>query len=330
MLSPFVWEPLPTESAESSASDVFAADVQAGLSGRPRMLPPKYLYDAVGSALFDAITAMPEYGLTRADERLLHRHADEIARQCRPRLVVELGSGSGRKTRPLLEAILGRQPDVAYCAIDVSASALERCRRELSGMAGLAIETREQNYLDGLRSIALQRVDSRPLLALFLGSSIGNFDREEAGEFLSQIRQSLQPGDALLIGADLVKPAKQLLLAYDDPTGVTAAFNKNLLARINRELEGDFDLYAFHHKARWNSEERRIEMHLRACHDSRVRIRQANYEGYFLAGETIWTESSYKFESDELITLARQAGFSPHRQWIDTQWPFAECLWVVS
>jgi uncharacterized SAM-dependent methyltransferase len=185
------------------------------------------------------------------------------------------------------------------------------------------------SYFDGLREVAAERKGEERLLLLFLGSTIGNFSYGEAAEFLSQLRKGLRRGDALLLGADLVKPIDTLLLAYDDPTGVTAAFNKNLLARINRELEGNFDLAAFAHEARYSAETHSVEMHLRSLHAQEVQIKVAELTVPLAEDETIWTESSRKFTPRELDELAEASGFEPRGRWIDVEWPFAECLWLV-
>jgi L-histidine Nalpha-methyltransferase len=294
----------------------FACEVRGGLSKTQKELPSKYLYDELGSALFDAITALPEYGLTRADQRVLERCAGDIPREFP--LVAEFGSGSGRKTRAVLEALGADR----YFPIDLSRSALERCCRGLSGLA--EIEPVENSYLNGLDRISR---NGENLLVLFLGSTIGNFDARCRSDFLRQVRARMRAGDAMLIGCDLVKPVDTLLEAYDDPTGVTASFNLNLIGRINRELGGDFQLRAFAHEARYNSHERRIEMHLRSRVDQQVTIREADFSCHFRADETIWTESSHKFELDEIPEIARETGFRPEAQWIDQEWPFAENLW---
>jgi L-histidine N-alpha-methyltransferase len=308
----------------------FAADVSAGLSKPQKELPAKYLYDEVGSALFEAITVLPEYGLTRAEERLLSQHASEIARWLPSRVAVaELGSGSGRKTRPVLEAIASMRDSVEYCAIDVSRAALDSCCRQLNGLSGIEVRGLECPYLEGLAEICSRRHGDECLLVLFLGSSIGNFERDQAARFLSAIRKRLRPGDALLLGADLVKPASALLAAYDDPAGVTAAFNLNLLARINRELSADFNLRNFRHAARWRCRERRIEMHLRSQIRQVVDIPGAECRIKLDVGETIWTESSNKFETDDLHQLAGQTGFISIARWMDTEWPFVESLWIA-
>ncbi|HLI83293.1 MAG TPA: L-histidine N(alpha)-methyltransferase [Bryobacteraceae bacterium] len=304
----------------------FAQEVRAGLTrAGQKTISCRYLYDDVGSALFEAITRLPEYGLTRADARLLARHAQEIVAGVPGRVVlVELGSGSGAKTRPILKQLGARQQDVVYYPIDVSAAALQRCARELEPLA--TIVPLEENYLDGLEQVAEQRSPGETLLLLFLGSTIGNFELEAAMAFLGDVRAQLLPGDALLLGTDLVKPAGQMLVAYDDPAGVTAAFNRNLLSRINRELDADFDLSQFEHEARYDEGAQRIEMHLRSCRRQTVTIHKAGIAVEFLPGETIWTEASHKFRPEQIAAIARAACFRLERQWIDCEWPFAENL----
>ncbi len=294
----------------------FACEVRAGLTKPQKELPSKYLYDDLGSALFDAITVLPEYGLTRADQRVLDRCARQIPLEFST--VAEFGSGSGRKTRAILEALAPGE----YFPIDLSSHALENCRRQLSGLT--RVEPIEASYIDGIDRIPR---NGEALLVLFLGSTIGNFDARCRADFLRQVRSRLRAGDALLIGCDLMKPVETLLDAYDDPCGVTASFNLNLLGRINRELGGDFDLRAFAHQAIWNEGERRIEMHLRSRENQTVLVREAQLECSFHAGETIWTESSHKFEADQIEAIARESGFVQQAQWIDEVWPFAENLW---
>ena len=302
----------------------FACDVCAGLGRPQKELHSKYFYDELGSSLFEAITHLPEYGLTRADERLLRSHAPDIAASIRrPVAVIELGSGSGRKTRYVLGAL--RNP--RYFPIDLSSDALAQCQRDLADIA--QVHPIEQSYLDGMASAVAQRDSGESLLVLFLGSNIGNFERPCATEFLRDLHRSLQPGDALLLGADLVKERERMLAAYDDPAGVTAAFNLNLLARINRELGGNFELRNFQHDARWNERERRIEMHLRASLDQTVLIRDAGLTVQFRAGESIWTESSHKFYLAEMFEMAAQTGFQVDTQWVDEEWPFVESLWTA-
>jgi len=308
----------------------FAADVRAGLTRRgQKELPSKYLYDDVGSALFEVISVLPEYGLTRADERLLRRHAyDIVDRISTPVVVAELGSGSGKKTRWILEALTHHQ-HTSYCPIEISPKALAMCERELGDIDSVSIVGFEREYLDGLLEVAARREDGEHLLVLFLGSTIGNFDRPAGIKFLRQVRRILQPGDALLLGSDLEKPVHQLIPAYDDPLGVTAAFNLNLLVRINRELEANFDLNQFEHVARYNPQARSVEMHLRSKRRQKVTIPGAGFSAMFADGETIWTESSHKYSRYEMLQIAMATGFRCEAQWIDEEWPFAENLFVA-
>jgi dimethylhistidine N-methyltransferase len=314
----------------TSAAYDFANDVRLGLA-RPgqKELPSKYLYDDVGSALFEVISYLPQYGLTRADERLLRRHATEIVDRLNgPVAVAELGSGTGKKTRWLLEALCRRQR-TSYYPVEISHSALVTCERELSDIDRISIVGFEREYLDGLLEVASYRKSDQRLLVLFLGSTIGNFDRPAGLKFLGSVRSILQAGDSLLLGTDLEKPAAQLIGAYDDELGVTAAFNLNLLARVNRELKANFDLREFCHQAKLNHEARSVEMHLLSKRRQVVSIPESEVDVEFLEGETIWTESSHKYSADEMEDMARNAGFRCDAQWIDEQWPFAENLLIA-
>ncbi|MGD0096922.1 MAG: L-histidine N(alpha)-methyltransferase [Terracidiphilus sp.] len=312
----------------TEAASSFAVDVRNGLGqGGQKELPSKYLYDDVGSALFDVITKLPEYGLTRAEERILRRHSRELAEHLTAHgMVVELGSGSGKKTRQILEA-LAHHKSMTYCPIEISSAALVSCERELDDLAHVSILGFESEYLDGLTRAVAHREPGDAVLVLFLGSSIGNFDREPGEEFLCRIRQALEPGDSLLLGTDLEKPLDRLIPAYDDSLGVTEAFNRNLLARINRELAGDFDLSRFEHVALYNARERRIEMHLRCAERQIITIDETQFT--LRADETIWTESCHKYKQDEPLEMARRTGFECVEQWVDSEWGFAENLFVA-
>jgi L-histidine Nalpha-methyltransferase len=304
----------------------FALDVAEGLSFNQKKLSPRYFYDDLGAALFEAITQLPEYGLTRADERLILRHASHLVREtgevC---AVTELGSGTGKKTRRILEAFAKLNGPPAYRPIDVSSAALAACERELAVLAN--VQPICDDWVEGLSAAVRSRRGARPLLLLFLGSSIGNLDREFIPSFLANLRSHLKPGDYFLIGADLVKDMEAMIAAYDDPTGVTAAFNLNLLGRINRELGANFDLRSFAHEVSWNSDARRIEMHLRSRREQTVFVEALETIFEFRAGETIWTESSHKFTEAELDFYARSTGFKRIQMWTDREWPFAEALW---
>jgi len=306
---------------------MFSDDVREGLSQvGQKQLPCQYFYDDVGTALFEAVTVLPEYGLTRADVRLIRRLAPALTSHFQaPVTVAELGSGTGSKTRRILES-LARLGPVAYYPIDLSAAALARCALEMAAVA--QVHPIKATYLHGLQQAVCSRRPGQPLLVLFLGSTIGNFDRAAAQDFLADVRACLMPGDALLLGADLIKPLARMLLAYDDPAGVTAAFNRNLLARINRELGGNFALRGFAHEARWDPHHRRIEMHLRSLKAQRVSIRAAGFECELRKDETIWTESCHKFHAEEIREMAAAAGFECRAQWLDDTWPFAESLLV--
>ena len=315
--------------APRAAASAFARDVRDGLGKTRKELPSKYLYDAIGTELFEVITLLPEYGLSHADQRLLQRHAGEmVSRLPDPVIVAELGSGSAKKTRWILEALSGRQ-HTRYFPIDISARALERSRFELARIPSVSLVGFENDYLDGLEQAEARRREGDHLMVLFLGSTIGNFDRSAGGVFLREVRGRMQAGDSLLLAADLVKPVDTVELAYADPLGVTAAFNLNLLARINRELDGRFDLSGFEHLAPYNAAERRIEMHLRARSAHTVEIPGAGIEIVFARGETIWTESCHKFDPDEVRMLAERAGFRLEGQWLDSDWGYSQNLCIA-
>jgi dimethylhistidine N-methyltransferase len=319
-MRPFVASGASPASLERKA---FADDVAYYLRLDPKQLPSRYFYDPLGSALFEAICHLPWYWITRAEQRLLTAHAAEIL-QCFPSLstIVELGPGSGEKVSLLVRAA----PSTASLTVhlvDVSPAALDLSTRTLSAY-DLKVERHQASYEAGLE--ALSRRHDRRTLVLFLGSNVGNFDPPGAAEFLRTIRRTLRPGDALLIGADLLKPERDLLLAYADPLGVTAAFNRNLLVRVNRELDADFDIDAFEHRAIWNAAASRVEMHLVSVRSQRVRIAASGLDVEFQAGETIWTESSYKYRPAEIVAMLGRAGFREIDQWIDAPDAFALTL----
>jgi len=303
-------------SAPQAPDPQFADDVQYYLSLQPRQLPSRYFYDALGSALFEAICRLPWYQVTRAEERLLDTHAREIFELAgRPSHLVELGSGSGEKLARLIERGWSSSARLDIELVDVSGSALDAARHRLSSIDGVRVSMHQASYQQGLTTLSSSsgrqtrhRGGSATggSLMLFLGSNLGNFDRPDAEVFLQSARAALMPGDAFLIGTDLVKPEADLLLAYDDPLGVTAAFNRNLLVRVNRELGGDFNLSRFQHRAIWNAEESRVEMHLVSDGHQHVRIAGTDVDLTFEHGESIWTESSYKFETTDIAErLAR-------------------------
>jgi L-histidine N-alpha-methyltransferase len=307
----------------------FAEDVRAGLSSRPFRLSPKYFYDDLGSALFEAITRLPEYYLTRVERDLLATYGREIAGALNgPLELIELGSGSAIKTRLLIDAILERQQQLTFHPIDISADALTESSLALIGSyERLRIAAYAGDYFPLLRE---RRIVTRDrVLALFLGSNIGNFEPDDARELLTLLAASLHPGDGLLIGYDLKKDASILELAYDDPTGVTAAFNKNLLGRMNRELDADFDLGAFNFRTTWDEARGAILSYLVSERAQRVRISRADVTVDFAAGDAIHTESSYKFSRDEIVALARRCGYNERTTYTDTAGRYALSLLTV-
>ena len=309
--------------------DSLAGDVQYYLTRTPRQLPSRYFYDALGSALFEAICELPWYRITKAERGLLARHGREIVAHVDPlSTLIELGPGSGDKLATLVSAAGARVHRLTVHLVDVSAAALDLATRTLAALdAGdLLVVPHQATYEAGHVEAMAARGSAGQTLTLFLGSNIGNFDRPGADVFLRGVRASLASGDTLLIGTDLVKPERDLLLAYDDPLGVTAAFNRNLLVRINRELNADFDVSAFAHRVLWNGAESRVEMHLVAARTHQVRIPGASLEVTFEEGETIWTESSYKYRPDDVVRMLERAGFRRVQQWTDEADGFALTL----
>jgi dimethylhistidine N-methyltransferase len=305
----------------------FAADVRFYLQRRPRQLPSRYLYDALGSALFDAICHLPWYRVTAGEMRLIVEHAAEILGALRPlRRVVELGSGNGDKLATLIGGGPARTETLDLHLVDVSGTALRLASRAVSPFERVRVVAHQATYEAGLRAVTETLDGPGHTLVLFLGSNIGNYDPPGAASLLRQVRQALSPGDGFLLGTDLVKPERDLLLAYDDPLGVTAAFNRNLLVRMNRELDADFDPASFRHRAVWNDVESRVEMHLVSTRPQRVRIPCTGLEITFRDGEHIWTESSYKFAAAAVVAQLEAAGFRLHTQWIDAASQFALTL----
>ncbi len=307
----------------------FAADVRRDLALPQKQLQSKYLYDALGSSLFEAICRLPWYRITRAESALLTRHAAEVVAavgEDGPATIVELGCGSGEKLVLLAEALQAAGGSARVHLIDISAQALEQTEQRLTGLRHFSVVGHQSTYEVGLRRAAAARTDDGPMLVLLLGSNIGNFDAPAALDFLRRIRLALRPEDLLLLGADLVKPERELQLAYADPLGVTAAFNKNLLVRINHELRGSFDLDAFDHLAVWNRGEQRVEMHLVSRVAQTVAIGAAGITVAFECGEYIWTESSYKYQPDQIERMAVETGFGVRDQWIDDDAKFALSL----
>ena len=313
----------------AEALDSFAEDVRLGLSGETKRLFPKYFYDQLGSQLFEAICLLPEYYLTRAENEILEHYADEIVSSLDGNTtLLEMGSGSASKTRRIIEALLKQQGDLLYIPIDISASALETSSRVLlQSYPRLRIRAFASDYYDGFAAISNE--DRGRTLALFLGSNIGNFDHEEAHTFLRALRKVLRTGDALLLGADLKKRADILEAAYDDALGVTAAFNLNLLARINRELDADFDLRAFKHYVRYDEEMGRVEVYIESLRAQAVRIGKLDLNIHLAAGERIHTENSYKYDLEGLSKLATATGFTRARTWLDRAERFSSNLFLA-
>jgi dimethylhistidine N-methyltransferase len=307
----------------------FADDVRAGLSAPQKRISPKYFYDELGSALFEAICFLPEYYLTRAETEILERFAPAIFDALDgPIDLVEFGSGSARKTRYLIGELLRRQARGDYKPIDISPTALiDSARALVSEYDRLDVSAYAADYFDVLVNARLRT--SNRVLALFLGSNIGNFEPQEAEALLSAMSAAFKPGDALLLGTDLKKLPRVLELAYNDPTGVTAAFDKNLLGRMNRELGGHFDLDAFEHIARYDVARGVVESFLVARRGQTVRIDALDMEARFVAAETIHTESSYKFAPDDVVRLAARSGFRVEQRWTDSAERFAVSLLVI-
>lgn len=312
-------------SAAIQVNPQVARAVRAGLTSSPKQLPPWLFYDEAGSLLFDQITVLPEYYLTRTERSILVDHAAEMiahaagGAQLR---IVELGAGSADKTRLLLKAAVKQQGAVLYEPVDVSSTALlvaqARIEREIAGVRVIPYATDYTNgfFLD--RASAGER-----RLVLYIGSSIGNFEPEEACRLLNKVRKQLAPGDCLLLGVDLVKDKADLLAAYDDAAGTTAAFNKNMLVRLNRELAADFNLSGFTHRAVWNPGLSRIEMHLVSRRLQQVQISALELSIEFEAGESIHTENSYKYRPHQAETLLAETGFAPLTSWRDERGWFA-------
>jgi dimethylhistidine N-methyltransferase len=311
-----------------AARSTFAGDVRAGLTATRKVLLPQYFYDALGSALFGAICELPEYYVTRAETEILTLRADEIAGAFgSPVRLVELGSGYARKTRLLFDALLARQPELEYAPIDIDPHVLKESGRELlTAYSRLRISAVAADFHDVAGAFAALPSSSDRTIVLFLGSTIGNLDPADAATLLREIRAVLTPHDALFLGADLVKPLDVLEPAYDDALGVTRAFNLNLLARINRELGGHFDLQRFTHRAHFNAAASRIEMHLVSRGSQRVAIDDLALEIELADGEAIHTENSYKYDDSMLATLAAAGGFAIERRWSDSRGWFADVM----
>ena len=325
MLSRMQKSSSPAAALAADPAVEMACDVAEGLARRPKRVPAKYLYDGLGSRLFEAICELPWYTITRSECALLSAHAEAI--MCGPGAcgtVVEFGCGSGAKLSMLLSAVEGRATDVHL--VDISETALAQSVQALSRHPGVTLTTHQAGYEAGLGAALHGRGGAGRALVLFLGSNIGNLSSEEADRFLREIGSRCRPGDRLLLGADLVKPEAALVAAYDDPLGVTAAFNRNLLVRLNRELDADFELDLFEHRVSWNAAASRIEVHLESLADQLVCIRGAGCCVELAEGERIWTESVYKYEPEDIVALGARAGFARRAQWIEPESRFALSL----
>ena len=307
-----------------------ADDVRNGLTAQPKRFLPKYFYDELGSQLFEAICLVPEYYLTKAENEILALYADEITASVDgQKTLVEMGSGSASKTRLIIEALLRGQPELVFMPVDISATALESSSRILlQSYPRLRIEAYAADYFAGLAELGKKQRGRT--LALFLGSNISNFDEDEALKFLRALRSVLHRGDALLLGADLKKDPAILEAAYNDALGVTAAFNLNVLARINRELGGTFDLRSFKHRAFYNDAMGRVEIYIESLCDQTVRIEKLDLEVKFGSGELIHTENSYKYDLAGIAQLAAATGFVCTRSWLDSQERFSSNLLLAS
>ncbi len=307
---------MATSKLQLLTNDAIAFDVYEGLTAEPKHLSSKLLYDETGSQLFEKITELPEYYLTRTERSILEQYAADILHQAGPSLtLVELGAGTATKTCILIEELLHRQARTLFYPIDVSPSALELAVRQLANeFPALRVNPIVADYTGGVP--ALSRITGRKLV-LYIGSSIGNFEPPHAIRILRRIRQTLRPGDALLLGADYSKSSKILLPAYDDAQGVTASFSKNVLARLNRELDADFNLDAWQHIALWNRRCSRMEIYLQSLTEQTAFLPALDLDVKFTAGERIHTENSYKYTDAMIASILRESGFTLENTWCD-------------
>lgn len=301
-----------------AAQTPVGSEVYRGLTAKPKTLSPWLFYDARGSELFEQITELPEYYPTRTERSILSAHADQIvasAAGCERLTMIELGAGTATKTGLLLKAAVRRQDEVTYHAIDVSGTALDEAKQRIEAeLEGVAVVPRVGDYTEGLGQV---EADGQRRMVLYIGSSIGNFEPDDALQLLRDIRRELKAGEKLLLGVDMIKDREVLLRAYDDAAGVTAVFNKNVLLRINREMGANFNLDLFRHRARWNEERSRIEMHLESLIAQRVVIPALELEVKLQRGETIHTENSYKFRDEGVIEMLERADFHLSDHWTD-------------
>lgn len=311
----------PVLTLPEAAYTAVGAEVYRGLTAMPKSLSPWLFYDEVGSQLFEAITKLPEYYLTRTERGIFARYADEILESAgyRALTMIELGAGTAAKTGLLLRAAVRRQGKVDYVPIDVSQSALTAAKEHIEAdIPGVHVASRVADYTDGIAEIP---VNGHRRMVLYIGSSIGNFEPGDAVKVLRKVRRSLAPGDLLLLGVDHAKDRETLLRAYDDGAGVTTAFNKNILVRINHELGANFNPRLFRHRARWNAELSRIEIYLASLIEQHAAIPALDLKVAFARGETIHTENSYKFTAESIGSIVERAGFRITQSWTD------ECEW---
>lgn len=309
--------------AHQPLEDTFADDVRTGLTSEPKSLMCRYFYDQVGSQLFEEICEQPEYYLTRAETEILKQHGDSIAQQmAQEPILVELGSGSGLKTRILLSALLAKFGQLTYLPVDISTTMLEDSAKQLlKDFPGLSVSGISGEYRFGLQQ--LKKLSSQSKLILWLGSNVGNMNRSEAGQFLSEIGSLMQSQDRFLMGVDLLKDARVLHDAYNDAAGITARFNLNILSRLQRELQAELDLSNFQHCANFDGHEGRIEMSLRSLCDQTIELRGLDLTVKLAANEQIVTEHCHKYSESQIKALAQASGLEICQWWSDSQQRFS-------
>lgn len=297
----------------------FADEVREGLKAKQKQLPSKLLYDELGSILFEAICVLPEYYLTRTERAILVQNARDIVGHVRREaILVELGAGSAVKTSLLIDEMVRHNRSMVYCPVDISKEALRTAQANIvSRFPGIDFRGIQDDWFKALEH--LTRMERSQKLIVFLGSSMGNMSFDGAVSFLKRLQGVMADDDKVLLGLDMVKPVDELLPAYDDQAGVTAAFNRNLLVRLNHELDGDFDPRGFDHEARWNADQERVEMHLVARKAHRVRLDRLDLTVDFKSGESIHTENSHKFTPEKIGRLVEEAGLKIEQEWHDGQ-----------
>ena len=319
------------ESVPIQADTLFARDVAEGLNREPKQLPTKYHYDTLGSQLFEVICELPWYPITRSERRLLLEERDAIiSHSSNPAAVIEMGSGSGEKVSILADRLNSMGRPTTIHLVDISKTALELGMQKLGRYSAIQVVQHELSFIEGLRAAVSTLGSDQSVTVLFLGSNIGNMNAEASLQFLHDVRTELRTGDRFLLGTDLVKTESELLAAYDDPLGVTAAFNLNLLARINRELDADFNLRQFVHRVLWNSRDSCVESYVVSQREQTVCITGADCCVRLGKGEAIWTESSFKYTREQVRSLGSSAGFRVVDQWVESVSTFALTLFEVA